>query len=428
MQAVDLAYAATLEPKLCVDYFRSKGYEVTWNWQDASQELHARAFTVAKAVRLDVLETIRTEQDRALAEGLTEREFKKTLKPRLQKAGWWGKQIIADSDGNAKEITLGTVPRLGNIYRTNLATCYQTGRYTQQLASVDTHPYWQYIAIQDGNTRGSHAAMHGRVFRWDDPIWETLYPPNDWGCRCRVRALTAAQVKALGLKVESSTGRLSTKVVDNGLDEFTGEIYQADVTTYSDGKTRMTTGAGWSGNVGRTAIGADVSMARKLIELKNRDLRQQVITGLNNAPERQNQFARWTGNVLTRKQPGQSLQALGFINDDIADTIESKTGNPVARLLTADAGTIKRANAATLSLAELQTLPQIVNAPQAVLWDNVKKQALYVGPSGSDGFKIVITPQPGNALDASINASSVTLDALNAAVKHGDYELLRGRL
>ncbi|MFB9086086.1 phage minor head protein [Erwinia tracheiphila] len=61
-----------------------------------------------------------------------------------------------------------------------------------------THPYWQYLAILDGNTRKSHAAMHGRVFRFDDPIWDTFYPPNDWGCRCRVRTLTAAQVKTYG--------------------------------------------------------------------------------------------------------------------------------------------------------------------------------------------------------------------------------------
>ncbi|MFB9086088.1 hypothetical protein ACFFW8_11735 [Erwinia tracheiphila] len=90
-QPVDLGYAATLEPKLAVDYFRSKGYDITWNWQEASAVTHARAFTVAKAVRMDVLTSINSEVDRALSEGTTERDFIKTLTPRLQAQGLVGK-------------------------------------------------------------------------------------------------------------------------------------------------------------------------------------------------------------------------------------------------------------------------------------------------------------------------------------------------
>ncbi|WP_411813578.1 phage minor head protein [Erwinia tracheiphila] len=56
--------------------------------------------------------------------------------------------------------------------RTNLPHPNQAGRYQQQLASSETHPYWQYLAILDGNTRKSHAAMHGRCSALDDPIWD----------------------------------------------------------------------------------------------------------------------------------------------------------------------------------------------------------------------------------------------------------------
>ncbi|EOS94173.1 hypothetical protein ETR_15231 [Erwinia tracheiphila PSU-1] len=153
-QPVDLGYAATLEPKLAVDYFRSKGYDITWNWQEASAVTHARAFTVAKAVRMDVLTSINSEVDRALSEGTTERDFIKTLTPRLQAQGWWGKQMIADSNGEIEEAQLGSPARLSTIYRTNLATSYQAGRYQQQLASAkasrtgNISPSWMAIPVK----------------------------------------------------------------------------------------------------------------------------------------------------------------------------------------------------------------------------------------------------------------------------------------
>lgn len=86
-QTVDLAYAARLPPKEAVAYFRAKGHNITWNWYEQLTDAHARAFTVAKAARLDVLNTLREEVDRAINDGITREEFTRTLTPRLQKLG-----------------------------------------------------------------------------------------------------------------------------------------------------------------------------------------------------------------------------------------------------------------------------------------------------------------------------------------------------
>ena len=32
----------------------------------------------------------------------------------------------------------------------------------------------------------------------DDPFWQTHYPPNGWGCKCFVEALSERQIQALG--------------------------------------------------------------------------------------------------------------------------------------------------------------------------------------------------------------------------------------
>ncbi len=55
----ELAYCMTLPPKRAISYLKSKGYSFTWDWEEMWQDAHARAFTVAKVTRLDILEDMR---------------------------------------------------------------------------------------------------------------------------------------------------------------------------------------------------------------------------------------------------------------------------------------------------------------------------------------------------------------------------------
>ncbi|MDD9817569.1 MAG: phage minor head protein [Gammaproteobacteria bacterium] len=170
------------------------------NWTDVWQKQHARAFTVAKAAKLSVLHEIRIGLDKALADGITEREFIKTLKPRLKKMGWWGKDELKRQ--------LGSTRRLKTIFRTNMASSYNAGRYREQKRraelKIGARPYWQYIAVLDNRTRHSHRELNGKVFRHDDPFWDSFYPPNGYNCRCRVSDLSARDVERQGLKVEKT--------------------------------------------------------------------------------------------------------------------------------------------------------------------------------------------------------------------------------
>lgn len=203
-----------LEPKDAVEYFASKGNVLSWDYTDVWRETNAHAFTVAKATSMDVLQAIRSEVSKAVGPGQTFDAFKKTLRPRLEQMGWWGKQEGLDIDtGEITKVQLGSVRRLRTIYQTNVQTAYMAGRYKRYVDNAVSRPYWRYVAIMDGRTRPAHAALHGKVFRWDDPIWSIIFPPNGWGCRCRVVALTEAEFRALGVPLEDGRDRIVTKEV-----------------------------------------------------------------------------------------------------------------------------------------------------------------------------------------------------------------------
>lgn len=240
---IDLGFAIGLEPEKAVEYFKSKGYDISWDWYETWQDAHSKSFTVAKAMDADILQDIRTWVDKGIKDGISLETFKKGLTPRLQQRGWWGKQILNGPKG-PQEVQLGSPSRLETIYRTNVQTAYNAGRYKDQIVNIDDRPYWQYNAVLDQLTRPTHAAMNGLVFPATDPIWNTHYPPCGFNCRCSVRALTKTQIEAKGLKVGSSKGKLSTKSVE------IAKGVEGEVTTFTGYGVKMAPDPGWSYNPG----------------------------------------------------------------------------------------------------------------------------------------------------------------------------------
>ncbi|CFY84808.1 Mu-like prophage FluMu protein gp28 [Salmonella enterica subsp. enterica serovar Typhi] len=233
----------TLPPKRAVSYLKSKGYQITWDWEEMWQEAHARAFTVAKVTRLDILEDIRGALQQAVDEGKTDRWFRQELEPVLKRKGWWGPRDTTDPvTGKPVTIQQGSPWRLDTIFRTNMSVLYSAGRWAEQMENVDDRPYWMYTGINDSHTRRSHLALHGLVLRWDDPFWQAFYPPNGWRCRCSVIALSATDVRARGLKVISSGSAMGQEL--KLVSEKTGEM--RNVATFNTGTTKVTTDVGWS--------------------------------------------------------------------------------------------------------------------------------------------------------------------------------------
>lgn len=192
----------SLTPAEAIAWFRAKGYQFGFSWQDVEKEEHGRGFTVAKAMTRDILETIREVVDRAIAEGETLKTFSKELRPRLEAAGWWGrKEMVDPATGETELVQLGSPRRLKTIFDTNMRTSYAAGRWERIQRSKRAFPFLEYVTVDDGRVRPQHHAWHGTILPVDDPWWDTHYPPNGWGCRCLPKPVSRGQAERRGLQV-----------------------------------------------------------------------------------------------------------------------------------------------------------------------------------------------------------------------------------
>ncbi|MFZ7107900.1 phage minor head protein [Avibacterium avium] len=438
-QGLDMGYVLRLEPKLAVDYLKAKGYNITWNWQEQLEDAHARAFTVAKATRAEILETLRQATTQAIEQGIPEREFIKHLEPKLREMGWWGKQVIVDSQGNAEMVQLGSPRRLRTILRTNKLTAYHAGRYAEQMANADEQPYWQYVAVRDSRTRASHLALHGKIFRYDDPIWESFYPPNDWGCRCRVRALSEFRVNKRGLTVSSSDGKIETDWELAGIDKRTGEETHAKVSRFTTSNGTIKTGAGWNYNVGKAAVSNDVAVIRKILGFQNRQLRQETIQAINNSPARHQAFENWVKSHLGKRGAGARYMTAGFVTPDVAEAVTKfSNGEKYSeRVLVMTEKRLEHANSDKhhkggigLSVDEYASISRVIANAEIILWDTQNKNLIYISPDKS--YKVVVDApnkdklKPSEKLDTIINAYRINFERdVRKSIEGGLYQVIK---
>lgn len=110
-------------------------------------------------------------------------------------------QALRDSDGyadfrrRADRIT-STFNRTWQRteYGTAVNCAENASTYRRLKSEADIFPYWQYCTVGDDRVREEHAALDGLILRHDDPLWDKIYPPNGWKCRCYVVPKMAAEV------------------------------------------------------------------------------------------------------------------------------------------------------------------------------------------------------------------------------------------
>ncbi|MDP8639019.1 phage minor head protein [Serratia marcescens] len=405
---VDLAYAIGLKPAEAIRYFESKGYTLGFNWHDVEARAHATAFTVAGVLKVDVLEDIRNGLTSSLQEGKTLAQFEKQLMPYLVQKGWLGKGLVADEDGVLEGKQL-TPRRLRTIFETNMQSSYNAGRYEEQLANVEFRPFWERVAVMDRRTRPRHAALNGFTARHDDPVWQFMYPPDGYGCRCRVRARSSADVERHGIQVQSSEGRIVT------VQQAWGPSDTREVQALRINNELYTPDAGFGHNPGQGNLAA---LGQRLMDKSATASPRLAATAVNETLADNTVLnavsggvKRWVDQVLIRQKPSGDLHHLGAVSPETLTTLEMRSRAPASAILSA------RDHDVVSSPGPLwQELPAMLRSAEATLLDG--DNLVYVCRQGKQQFGVMASP------DTDVSGLAITLMHQGAALTPAQLQQL----
>jgi len=213
--------AFKLAPQAAIEFFKKKGYTISWDAADVWRTAHINQFTVAKVAKLDILQDFHDAVHKALADGTTLQTFKNDLIPTLKSKGWWGR--VPDPNDPLKTVQLGSPHRLQTIFQTNVQQAYDAGTWQQIQSVKKSHPFVRYVAILDGATRPAHRKLNGKIFRVDDPVLKIIGPQNGYNCRCKLVPVSQSEVERLGLAVMPPSKIIKRQAL---ISRTTGEVRQ----------------------------------------------------------------------------------------------------------------------------------------------------------------------------------------------------------
>lgn len=421
----EFARAFRLTPEEAVRYLQGRArVRVTYDWHALWQDEHARAFTVSRLTRADLLEAIREKIEASVQGDLSRRDFLREVKAMLQDAGWWGENALRTPDGREVKTRFGP-RRLQLIYDVNTRMAYAAGRWERIQAAKASHPFLRYVTRADERVRQSHRQWHNVTLPVDDPWWQTHYPPCGWRCRCTAVALRAKDVEG--------NPALKRKAPDEPLLDWknpvTGEVRQVPYAIdpgfgYNVGEAAMR----WRGlidaardKVARYAAATGAALADDLAPLIERD------------------WAGWVEEALAGRERNR-LGWLGVISPlDLAHLrqagIEPLSAEVMVRpgLLRGPKAERHARDGDVIPDALWRVLPELFRQARALLVDVKSGKPLWVLPLGDGAAQLAmqvdfVTGRPKRATNAMVSAYRVMLGSLRNRLREGSVRLLWGSL
>jgi hypothetical protein len=348
-----------------LEFFRQKLNLPTARWDDILKAAHDRAFIVAGAAQADLLADLKRAVDKTLSQGFGLAEFERDFKQIVFNHGWSG--------WTGQGTKAGEAWRTKVIYQTNLMTSYAAGRYAQLTDPefVKIAPYWRYVHDDSvHHPRPEHKAWGdaGLTLRWDHPFWATGFPPNGWGCMCRV---TPVQKPATGDSTTAPEGwdqrdaEGNLPGVDKGFDYQPGASTQTPMQDFIDQKL----------------INLEAPIGAALWESLAPVLKQETET----------RYLQWLSLLASDATAKSQIPLVGAISlmdltwlDDHGKTLPKTAEIGISSGVISGPKAIRHANNGDAIEWQIwENLPTMIADPLAVLFDNDKGTLLYVLPEAS---------------------------------------------
>jgi hypothetical protein len=185
----------------------------------------------------------------------------------------------------------------------------------------------------------------------------------------------------MGLKVESSENKLSA--ADKLISKRSGQVGR--VSTYTDpvSGAKVTTGLGFDYNPGQ-AWSLDAQTWRKAGELPEA-ARRAFLADMAKNNLASEMWPSWVDGVLARKRATGFSAAIGWMNPSLLAKLEKQGLRPQSPLIIANDKQllhmhrpVKHSTGQALSLSELKSLPRMFKDYDAVYYDTIKGNLLYV--------------------------------------------------
>ena len=384
--------ADRLIPRRALDYIKKKSLRPAFSYKDVWNEEHAAAFTVAKAMQIDVLSDLKNAVEKAIEGGTTFEQFKQELKPTLMRKGWWGRKEMTDPlTGRTVDAQLGSDRRLRTIYQTNLRSAYQKGQYDRTMES-DAHPYLMYRIGASVRHREQHLKWNNLILPKDDPLWNSIFPPNGYGCKCYTVAVTQARKeryerdgvpaynpdtrKTVRMPAQTAAPRMTYNVYEN--------IRRGTIERIPKG---ITPGFNWNqGQTGRT-----VPVLQECLKKAQKEMPEavdSVIKTLQNSTIYRDRLSDFVDQAYANKSAGRvnnkNTAPVGFLDRKLTDFLRTQGIDTGGRniivleqsLITNDKYLVRHAKAGNAPTPQDWKNLMDYLADATVYWDNRKKKSL----------------------------------------------------
>jgi SPP1 gp7 family putative phage head morphogenesis protein len=173
-----------------LEYFIDKLAISKEEFELLEKEAKTRAFVIGKDEQGIIVDRVKKSLDDSLAGGLNLQDWKK------------GIDQVFDEIG----ITELNPYYLDLIFRNATQDALNTGKFKlYEETDDDEFPSMQIHTAEDSRVRPGHAKLNGFTAPKNDPIWQTLRPPFDHGCRCTVSLVHKSE------KIKNSRKKPNTK-------------------------------------------------------------------------------------------------------------------------------------------------------------------------------------------------------------------------